>query len=70
MNLVLTCVTTEPKTSVAQRNRESADKYRKMRKYRSLAILVRRQRQDRRIRREALQRVAGPASEEGLQEQF
>jgi hypothetical protein len=37
MNLVLTCVTTEPKTSVAQRNRESADKYRKMRKYCGLA---------------------------------
>jgi hypothetical protein len=38
MNLVLTCVTTEPKKSVAQRNREASDKYRKMRKYRSLAI--------------------------------
>jgi DNA-binding protein H-NS len=37
MNLVLTCVTTEPKKSVAQRNRESADKYRKMSKYRGLA---------------------------------
>jgi hypothetical protein len=38
MKLVLTCVTTESKTPVAQRNREASEKYRKMRKYRSLAI--------------------------------
>jgi hypothetical protein len=37
MNLVLTCVTTEPKKSVAQRNREASDKYRNMRKFRGLA---------------------------------